>query len=392
VVRRGGCYDVQPMRIAIFGARGVPAAWGGFDTFVTELAPRLVEAGHQVTLYCMPKYTPPEVGDQFRGVDIVRLPTVYGKFTETVLHELLSSLHALVRPRKDIYYVLACRTVWAYLPHLLLRRRLVINTDGLDWQRRKWGRVARAYLKVNYWLARHISRHLVSDSKELQKFYIEEYDTPSAFLTNGGNILEVEDKARHEEILAEYGVEPDSYYLVACRMEPENNIDIIIREFERSSVRHKLLIAGGANYKSAYVEELQRTNDPRVHFLGPVYKTGHIEALHLGATAYVHGHEVGGTNPSLLKAMGCGNLVLAHDVRFNREVLGGTGLLWTKAPGSLLGALERVDGDAAALRAEAATACRERITQYYSWDKVGRDHERYFRWILGEVPDYSDSF
>jgi glycosyltransferase involved in cell wall biosynthesis len=380
------------MKIAIFGARGVPAAWGGFDTFVTELAPRLVEAGHEVTLYCMPKYTPPEVGDDFKGVRIVRLPTVYGKFTETVFHEVLSSLHALVRPRKDIYYVLACRTVWAYLPYLLLRRRLVINTDGLDWQRRKWGPVARAYLKVNYWLARHITRYLVSDAKELQKFYIEEYGTPSAFLTNGGHILEVEDKDRQEEILADYGVEPNSYYLVACRMEPENNIDIIIREFERSSANRQLLIAGGANYKSAYVEELQRTKDPRVQFLGPVYKPGHIEALHLGATAYLHGHEVGGTNPSLLKAMGCGNLVLAHDVRFNREVLGGTGILWTKAEGSLSGEVDRVERDGVALRAEAATACRERITKYYSWDKVAVDHERYFRWILGEVPDYSDSF
>jgi glycosyltransferase involved in cell wall biosynthesis len=370
----------------------VPAAWGGFDTFVTELAPRLVEAGHEVTLYCMPKYTGPAVGDHFRGVNIVRLPTAYGKFTETVFHEFLSSLHALIRPRHDIYYVLGCRTVWAYLPQGLLRRRLVINTDGLDWQRRKWGRAARAYLKVNYRLARHISRYLVSDSKELQKFYIEQYGTPSAFLTNGGHVLEVEDEAESREILAGYGVEPGSYYLVACRIEPENNIDIIIHEFERSSVRQQLVIAGGANYQSAYLESLRETKDPRVRFLGPVYQEGHIEALHLGAKAYVHGHEVGGTNPSLLKAMGCGNLVLAHDVRFNREVLGGNGLLWTKAPGSLSAALERADRDAEALRAEAAKACRERITLYYSWDKVARDHERYFRWVLGQVPEYADSF
>ena len=319
----------------------------------------------------MPKYTGPEVGNQFRGVRIVRLPTAYGKFTETVLHELLSSLHALVRPRQDIYYVLGCRTVWAYLPHLLLRRRLVINTDGLDWQRRKWGRFARAYLKVNYWLARHISRHLVSDSKELQKFYIEEYGTPSAFLTNGGHVLEVEDKARHREILAGYGVEPGSYYLVVCRIEPENNVDIIIREFERSSVRQQLLIVGGANYKSAYLEELRQTKDPRVRFVGPVYEPDKIEALYLGATAYIHGHEVGGTNPSLVTAMGRGNLVLAHDVRFNREVLGGNGLLWTKEPGSLSAALEHVDRDAAGLRAEAAIACRERITRYYFMGQGG---------------------
>ena len=92
--------------------------------------------------------------------------------------------------------MLGCRTVWAYLPHRLLRRRLVINTDGLDWQRRKWGRFARAYLKLNYWLARKVAHHLVSDSKELQKFYLEEYGAPSAFLTNGGNVLYVEDETR----------------------------------------------------------------------------------------------------------------------------------------------------------------------------------------------------
>jgi glycosyltransferase involved in cell wall biosynthesis len=379
------------MRIVIFGARGVPG-FGGFDTFVKELAPRLVEAGHQVTLYCMPKYTGPEVGDQFRGVRIVRLPTVYGKFTESVLHELLSSLHALVRPRADIYYVLGCRTAWAYLPHVLLRHRLVINTDGLEWQRRKWPRFARAYYTFSYWLARHISRHLVSDSKEIQKFYMEEYGLPNAFLTNGGHVLKVEDEVRHREILAGYGVEPGSYYLVACRMEPDQNIDIIIREFERSSVGEQLVIAGGASYKSAYLEGLRQTKDPRVRFLGPVYEPGHIEALHLGAKAYIHGHEFGGTNPSLLKAMGCGNLVLAHDVRFNREVLGGNGLLWTKEPGSLSAALEDADCDAVALRAKAATVCRERIAQYYSWDKVASYHERYFRWVLGEVPDYADSF
>jgi glycosyltransferase involved in cell wall biosynthesis len=380
------------LRIAISGARGVPASWGGFDTFVTELAPRLVEAGHDVTLFCMPKYTAAELGDRYEGVRLVRLPTIYGKFTETVVHEVLSSLWALARRRQDVYYVLACRTVWAYLPHVLLRRTVVINTDGLDWQRRKWGRFARLYLSLNYWLARRISPFLVSDSKELQKLYLEEWDKPTAFLTNGGNVLHVEDEARHREILAGYGVEPGGYYLVACRIEPENNIDIIIREYERSGVKEPLLIAGGANYRSAYLEDLQRTTDPRIRFLGPVYEPGHIEALHLGARAYLHGHEVGGTNPSLLKAMGCGNVILAHDVRFNREVLGGTGLLWTKEEGSLLAQLERVDRDPTAFQVAAATACRERIAELYSWDKVARDHERYFRWVRGEVPDYVDSF
>jgi glycosyltransferase involved in cell wall biosynthesis len=380
------------LRIAIFGARGVPAAWSGFDTFVTELAPRLVEFGNEVTLYCMPKYVAADVGSDFYGVRIELVPTLYGKFTETVIHELLSALRALFQPKNDVYYILGCRTVWAYLPHAILGRRLVINTDGLDWKRRKWGPIARGYLKFNYWLARHITRFLVSDSKELQKFYIEEYGKSSAFLTNGGNVLEVEDRAKYEEILAEYGVEPGSYYLVACRIEPENNVDVIVREFERSSVDAPLLVAGGANYESAHIKSIQATHDPRIRFLGPVYTEGHVEALHLGAKGYLHGHEVGGTNPSLLKAMGCGNLVLAHDVRFNREVLAGNGILWTKEPGSLAAAIERVDDKNSEQRAEIAADCRARISRFYSWDDVARDHERYFRWVCGQVPDYSDSW
>jgi glycosyltransferase involved in cell wall biosynthesis len=380
------------MRLAIFGARGVPAKWGGFDTFVTELAPRLARKGHDVTLFTMPKYTGTDIGRSFEGVRIIRLPTIYGKFTETVVHEALSSLYALVRPKQDIYYVLGCRTVWAYLPHWLLRRTLVINTDGLDWQRRKWGRFARFYLKANYWLARKITSHLVMDSYELKKFYLEQWGTDSAFLTNGGHVLAVEDLERHREILAGYGIEQGSYYLVACRLEPENNIDIIIREFERSSTDAKLLIAGGANYKSAYIERLQATTDERIVFLGPVYEAGHIEALHLGARGYLHGHEVGGTNPSLLKAMGCGNVILAHDVRFNREVLGGTGMLWTKDEGSMLAQLEAFEADRDAIAETAASTTRARIIEFYSWDKVADDHERYFRFVLGEVPDYADSF
>ena len=124
------------MRIAIYGTRGAPAAWGGFDTLVTEMALRPLQASHEVTLFCMPKFTGPEVGSRYEGFRVVRLPTVHGKFTETVLYGLLSSFWSPVRTKRDIYRVLGCRTDWAHLPHLLLRRTLVINTDGLDWQRR----------------------------------------------------------------------------------------------------------------------------------------------------------------------------------------------------------------------------------------------------------------
>jgi glycosyltransferase involved in cell wall biosynthesis len=380
------------MRLSIFGARGVPARWGGWDTIVTELGPRLVRAGHEVTLYAMPRYTGDEVGRTFEGMRVTRLPTLYGKFTETLLHELFSSLVALARPRQDVYYVLGCRTVWAYLPHRLLGRTVVFNTDGLDWKRRKWGHLARAYLRVNYWLARRTASYLVSDSKELQRLYREQWGADSAFLANGGHVHEVHDEERQRRLLAELGVEPGRYYLQVCRIEPENNPDVVVREYLASSAADPLLVVGGANYESDYLEALKATGDPRVRFLGPVYEPDRIEALFLGAKAYIHGHEVGGTNPSLVTAMGCGQLVLAHAVPFNREVLGGEGLLWTKAAGSLRACIDEVELDGDALRARAAVACRERIRAFYAWDKCARDHDRFLRWLAGEVEDYDDSF
>lgn len=377
------------MKIAIFGARGIPAKWGGFDTFVTNLAPRLVEKGHEITVFCQPKYSDQTKPQTYKGVKLIYLPTIYGKTTETVIHELLSSLYSLFFLRRfDIYYILGCRSTLVYLPHWLLRRTLVINTDGLDWIRRKWGYLARRFLKLNYWIARKIGYHLVSDSKELKKYYIENYDKETAFLTNGGEII----SEKKPEVLKQYGLEPDEYMLVACRIEPENNTDIVIREFEKTTISKKLIIAGGTNYKSPHLEDLQKSKDERIIFLGPVYEDGHIEQLHLHSFAYVHGHEVGGTNPSLLKAMACGNIIIAHDVRFNREVLDNNGILWGKGEGDLKSKYEDVFTNHSKYKKQLPKKCIERIKKYYSWDKVGEDHDLFFRWVNKEVESFNDSF
>lgn len=377
------------MKIAIFGARGIPANWGGFDTFVTHLAPRLAAKGHKVTVFCMPKYSLPDRPKFIDGVRLIYLPTIYGKSTETLIHELLSSLYALLfLGRFDFYYILGCRSSMVYLPHYLLLRKLVINTDGLDWCRRKWGRFARNFLKFNYWVARRIGRHLVSDSYELKKYYLENYNKETVFLTNGGEIV----TERHPEIVEKYGLKPGEYCLVACRMEPENNIDIIIREFKKSTLPKQLVIAGGANYKSLYYEKLKEFRDERVILAGPIYENGHIEQLHLHAYLYLHGHEVGGTSPALLKAMASGNIILAHNVCYNREVLGGNGLLWNKTEGSLLAQLEEVHQHYQKYEKTLPRKCIQRVKSYYSWDKVGDDHELFLKWANGEADQYCESF
>ncbi|MBN2030695.1 DUF1972 domain-containing protein [bacterium] len=377
------------MRIAIFGARGIPAKWGGFDTFVTHLAPRLAEKGHDVVVFCQPKYSDKTKPKWYKGVRLIYLPTIYGKTTETFVHELLSSLYALFILKKfNIYYILGCRSTIVYWLHYLLRRTLIINTDGLDWVRRKWGVVARCFLKLNYAIARKIGYYLVSDSKELKKYYLENYHIETAFLTSGGEIV----TERDESILDQYGLKSHDYFLVVCRIEPENNIDIIIREFEKTTIPKKLVIVGGANYKSSYLQKLMGTHDKRIIFLGPVYTEGHIEQIFLHAFVYIHGHEVGGTNPSLLQAMACGNVILAHDVRFNREVLNNDGLLWNKEEGNLRAKLIQVTEDYAYYRKVLPKKYIRRIQDYYTWDKVGEDHELFFRWINKEVQCYRDSF
>ena len=236
------------MKIAIFGARGIPAKWGGFDTFVTHLGPRLTEKGHDVVVFCQPKYSNKTKPKWYKGVRLIYLPTIYGKMTETFIHELLSSFYALFFLRKfDIYYILGCRSTVVYLSHYLLRRILIINTDGMDWARRKWGWIARSFLKFNYAIARKIGFYLVSDSKELKKYYLENHSIETAFLTNGAEIV----TEKNASILEKYNLEPYDYFLVVCRIEPENNVDIVIREFEKTVIPKRLVIVGGANYKSS---------------------------------------------------------------------------------------------------------------------------------------------
>ena len=362
------------LKIAIIGARGIPARWGGFETVASELAPRLVARGHEVTVYCRPRYSLPTRPDTYRGVRLRYLPAIYTKSLETLSHEALAAIHVLFS-KFDVLYVLGFRASALYLPARLAGKPIVMNTDGFDWCRRKWGRLARLYLRLVETVgARWTASRLICDSRALQPYFRDTHGRDSTYIGYGANLFEPKDPA----ILQKYALHPGEYLLVVARIEPENNTDVIVREFSQLQTDKELVVVGAANYRSRYFEELKNMAGPRVRFLGGIYEPGHIEEIYANSYVYIHGHEVGGTNPALLHAMGCGCCVAALDVPFNREVGGESALYWRKSENHLRDVLTAILADpdrAESLRA----AAKERVRTHYSWDDVADDYDRFFR-------------
>jgi glycosyltransferase involved in cell wall biosynthesis len=366
------------LRIAIIGARAVPGRYGGFETFASELAPRLVDRGHEVTVYCRRRYSLASCPSTYRGVRLQYLPALYTRSLETLSHEIMSGLHAAMGGF-DVVFVLGFRASFVHLAARLSGKQVVVNTDGFDWKRRKWGRAGRTYLRLAEAIgARLVASRLVCDSRALQPHYLQSYGRSSTYISYGTPLYRSQDPG----LIRAYGLRPDGYFLVVARLEPENNTDIIIREYRKLATDKPLAIVGGAGYGRGYDRSLRAAGDERVRFLGPIYQPGHLEELYANAFAYVHGHEVGGTNPALLQAMGCGSAILALDVPFNREVVDDTGLLWTKAEGNLSARLVQV------LRSPEQVAglkvgARRRAVQHYCWERVADGYDVLFREVAG---------
>lgn len=369
--------DTRKPRIAIIGARGIPAQWGGYETFAAELAPRLVDYGFEVEVYCRSRYSLASRPATWRRVRLKYLPTVYSKRLESPVAELLCAVDSLLRP-PDLLYVLGMRAPGFYLPHRLRRIPLAINTDGFDWKRAKWGRVARTVLRLNETVAVMLANQLISDSMAVANYYRAKYARQAHYISYG--VPKAADATATS--LDSYGLRKGQYFLVVARMEPENNLALIQREYIRSGVSIPLVIVGGANYSSSYVRQVQHdAMGHNIQHLGPVYEPGRLDALYRNCLAYVHGHEVGGTNPALLHAIGAGAFPVVLDVPFNVEVVREHGRKWRKDAGSLAAALTAVV-DQPQATAEAAASAQVSIGRRYRWEEVAARHAELFHHMI----------
>lgn len=370
-----------PMKIAIAGTRGVPAAYGGFETFAEQLGSRLVARGHDVTVYGR-SHVVPDGLREYRGMRLRVLPTIRHKYLDTVAHTAASVLDTLPR-RFDI--VLICNN--ANAPFALVPRltgaKVVLNVDGLEWQRGKWGPAGRAYYRFCAWLSPKLPIVLVSDAHVVARYYRERYGKPTVYVPYGSDLSRVPPG----ETLASLGLRPGGYLLYVSRLEPENNAHIVLEAYKKAggeaALGMPLVLVGDAPYATAYGRSLRNRAAavPGAQMPGYVFGTGYGE-LQSNCAAYIQATEVGGTHPALVEAMGRGACVIANDVPEHREVLADAGYYYERnSSASLAVAIQKLAASPdQRMRLGELAAARARA--HYSWDHVTDTYEQLFRRML----------
>ena len=371
-IRQRGPRDLKH-GVAILGTRGIPANYGGFETFAERLALQLVNSGLDVTVYCRRHHA--SAGDSWQGVKLVTLPTIRNKYLDTVTHTALSAWHLLLRTRtRD---VILCNAANApVLPLLrLFGCRVLMNVDGLEWRRGKWGIAGRAWYRLGEWLSVRASSVLITDADEVRTYYRVRHDTDSLMIPYGADLLD-----RHQPLPADIPVAPDNFLLYVSRWEQENNPTMVASAHSAAGVQVPLVMLGRATYDDDLEREVHEAAGPNAILPGSVYGDGY-RGLQTNARCYIHATEVGGTHPALIEAMGAGNLILVLDTPENREVAGPDA--WYFADRDDLSALMRRVASASSEEIrELGSSSRDRAARLFSWDAVS---DSYLSLLRGEA-------
>jgi len=361
------------MKIAILGTRGIPAIYGGFETFAEELAVRLIAKGVESTVYCI------AIGEQqpetYKRVRLVYQPALNLGPLTTIVFDILCLWHA--RNKYDVVYMLG----YGSSPFCIIPRlwgcTVWINMDGLEWKRAKWGSAAKLYLRSMEAIAMRAANRIIADASGIKKFLQDWYesDTLYSVIPYGATVIEQLPDPRP---LAEWSLNPGHYYLVVCRLESENHVLEIIRGYRASKSTVPLVIIGNHRTDTKYVHKLLAERDKRIHFIGTVYEKEKLQVLRYYCRAYFHGHSVGGTNPSLLEALGCGNTIIAHDNVFNREVAADAAIYFTDIS-DIPAIIDQIEEQDDVHRVESAARARKRIQDRYTWERVTEAYLHLFR-------------
>jgi glycosyltransferase involved in cell wall biosynthesis len=357
-----------PKTLRILGTRGIPAAHGGFETFAERLALYLAAKGWRVIVYCQEEGDGATFQDEWRGVERVRIPVKGDGAASTIVFDWKATAHAAAH--RDLCLTLGYNT--AVFCALLRLRGVtnVINMDGIEWARAKWGAVAKAWFWLNERLGCWLGNHLVADHPEIKKHLATRVSERKITMIPYGadELRDVPDAP-----VRVLGLEPGRYLTLIARPEPENSILEVVTGFSAAPRGINLVVLGNYQPGNAYHRAVKAAASDEVVFAGAIYDPAVVTALRFHSLAYVHGHQVGGTNPSLVEALGAGNPVLAHSNPYNRWVAGDAASYFSSAPefAQMLSELvERAD-----LQRERAEHSRSRHADSFTWDSILGQYE-----------------
>lgn len=362
------------MRIALLGTRGIPASYSGFETCVEQLGQRLSERGHEVTVYCRSHHIT-YMGEHYKGMKLVKLPTIANKYLDTLVHSFISSLHALPQRYDIALYFIAGNSPVTWIPRLV-GTKTILNVDGLDWKREKWPVLAKKYIQFAEYLATRLPNAYLTDSRVVQTYYQIKYNSRPPYIPYGSEVEQV----HPGDTLRRYGLEPRKYLLFVGRLVPENCAHHLVEAFSSLQTDQKCVIVGDAPYSDGYKAELRALTDrdPRIILTGYVFGRGYHE-LGSNASIFVESSGVGGTHPALVEAMAFGNCVIAHDTPENAETIGESGFLYDGKIGaqSLAKVLQHLLSNPE-LVTDYRRRAKTRAQLCFSWESVTDSYESMF--------------
>ena len=391
--KKNSQYRTKKQQVFIIGSKGIPANYGGFETFVEKLTEYQVSNKIRYHVACM---SDNNSRYEYNGAKCfnIKVPNIGPAkaiyYDIAALKECIEYCKARPAIRKPIFYILACR-IGPFIGHYKkeiesLGGVLYVNPDGHEWKRAKWSAPVRQYWKISERLMVKHADLLICDSKNIEKYIqndYKKYNPNTTFIAYGSDTVPStlkDNDQTYREWLNKHGLEPKSYYLVVGRFVPENNYETMIKEFMKSKTKKSFALI--TNVSDKFLNELkQKTGfdkDKRIKFVGTVYNQELLKKIRQDAYGYFHGHEVGGTNPSLLEALGSTELNLLLDVGFNKEVGENAALYWSKDEGNLAALIEKADKLTQMEIRQIGIRAKRRIEKEYSWEKIVDSYETVF--------------
>ena len=351
-----------PLRVAFIGGRGLVSKYSGIETYYEEVGKRLVDMGHDVTVYCRSYFTPLQSTHQ--GMRLVRLPTFRSKHMETFVHTWLSTVHVMFSGCDIVHYHAQGPGLFSFFPRLV-GKKTVVTVQGQDWQRKKWGRFASFTLRLGEVASARLPNRTMVVSQTLQQHYRTGYGVHATYVPNGSMIRQRVPTSQ----IPEWGLEPDNYILFLGRFSPEKNCHLLIEAYEKLDTRAKLVLAGGSSYTNAYVDELRKHQSEQILFLDWVHGPT-LDELLTNAALFVLPSDLEGLSLALLDAMGAAVCVLTSDIPENREVMENTGFTFQPGDAADLERMLRLLLSDPRARTVAGRNAQARVQERYLWPRI----------------------